>query len=94
VAGVPQTEQGGVGACIDDPSYCSVARWALAATGTFGTSKSSDTRRDPHSGHMRRLSRRESGRNEAPGRPFVLTRSLTALALLFVLAVVLGPLWR
>jgi hypothetical protein len=42
--------------------YLSVARFALAAIGTFGTRKSRETRREPHWGHMRRLSSRESGK--------------------------------
>jgi hypothetical protein len=44
------------------PAYRSVARFARAATGTLGTSNSTDTRRDPHSGHISRLSRRERGK--------------------------------
>jgi hypothetical protein len=46
----------------DTTAYRSVARFARAATGTLGTSNSTDTRRDPHSGHISRLSRRESGK--------------------------------
>jgi|SRR3954447_5861845 hypothetical protein len=50
----------GAGACA--PAYRSVARFARAGTGTLGTSNSTDTRRDPHSGHISRLSRRERGK--------------------------------
>ena len=42
--------------------YRSVARLARTATGSFGTSNRSETRRDPHSGHISRLSSRESGK--------------------------------
>src|SRR5215212_303963 len=42
--------------------YRSVTRFTRAATGTLGTSNSTDPRRDPHSGHINRLSRPDNGK--------------------------------